>query len=85
MAQLAEAGDAYPTNVTLTIAVILAVWGIYAFSGAGVIVKLPLLRTCLILITAVYWIQGVIGLIIPFITSDSVVHLNSITLLNIHF
>jgi len=79
MAELAAEGDAYPTIVTLIIASILTGWGFYAFSGAGIILKLPLLRTCLVLITAVYFIRGVAGLIGPFFTSDPVVHQNSIT------
>ncbi|MDO6611307.1 hypothetical protein Q4601_16180 [Shewanella sp. 1_MG-2023] len=79
MAQMAAAGDSYPTIVTLVISAILSVWGLYAFSGAGLMWKLPLLKTCLILITAVYLIRGVAGLIVPFFTSDPVVHQNSIT------
>ncbi|GAA0855228.1 hypothetical protein [Aliiglaciecola litoralis] len=79
MAQLAAAGDAYPTIATLVIAAILAVWGLYALSGAGVILKLPLLKTGLVLITAIYLVRGVAGLIVPFVTSDPIVHQNSIT------
>lgn len=79
MAELAAAGDSYPTKVTLIIASILAGWGLYAFSGAGVIRRLPLLKTALVLITAVYLIRGIIGFVLPFITSDPVVHQNSIT------
>jgi putative oxidoreductase len=79
MAQMAANGDAYPTIATLIIASILTVWGLYAFSGAGLIVKLPLLKTCLVLITAVYLIRGVVGLILPFLTNDPAVHHNSIT------
>jgi len=79
MAQLSAAGDWYPTVITLVIAAVLSIWGLYAFSGAGLIIKLPLLRTCLVLITAVYLIRGVLGLIAPFVTSDPVVHQNSIT------
>ncbi|MFT5278234.1 MAG: putative oxidoreductase [Glaciecola sp.] len=79
MAQLASAGDPYPTIVTIAISSILAVWGLYAWSGAGLIVKLPLLKTCLVLITAVYLVRGVVGLFAPFFTSDPVVHQNSMT------
>jgi hypothetical protein len=79
MAQLSAAGDPYPTIVTTIIASILAVWGLYAFSGAGIIVKLPLLRTCLVLITAVFLIRGIAGLFAPFVTSYPVVHQNSVT------
>lgn len=79
MAQLAAQGDPYPTIVTLIVASILVGWGLYALSGAGVIFKLPLLKTCLVLITAVYLVRGVAGLIGPFFTSDPVVHQNSMT------
>ena len=79
MALMAERGDSYPTIVTLIISSILAGWGLYAFSGAGIIIKLPLLRTCLLLITSVYLIRGIAGLFAPFITDDPVVHQNSLT------
>lgn len=58
MARLADAGSAYPATVTVFIAAILLVWSLYALSGAGVIRKLPLLRTGLVAITAVYLIRG---------------------------
>ncbi|MBB1425082.1 hypothetical protein H5181_01265 [Shewanella sp. SG44-2] len=77
MAQMAAAGDIYPTIVTSVIAAVLCVWGLYAFSGAGLIVKLPFLKTCLVLITAVYLIRGVAGLIVPFFTSAPEIHQNS--------
>ncbi|MFQ3249279.1 MAG: putative oxidoreductase [Glaciecola sp.] len=77
MAQMAADGDTYPTIATLVIASILSVWGLYAFSGAGLIVKLPLLKTCLVLITAVYLIRGVAGLILPFLTTSPAIHQNS--------
>ena len=79
MAQLAAAGDPYPTIVTLIIALILAGWGLYAWSGAGLIFKLPLLKTCLVLITTVYLIRGIAGLFAPFVTSDPIVQQNSTT------
>lgn len=79
MAQLAAVGDPYPTIVTLIIASILAGWGLYALSGAGLIFRLPLLKTFLVLITAIYLIRGIAGLFAPFVTSDPVVHQNSVT------
>lgn len=79
IAELAAAGDPYPTIATLIIASILAVWGLYAFSGAGIIVKLPLLKTCLVLITIVYLVRGIAGLFAPFVTSDPVFQQNSVT------
>lgn len=77
MAQLAEQGSTYPTYVTLAIAVIIALWGLYALSGAGVILKLPLLKTALVLITAIFLVRGIAGLIIPFLTTSQIVHHNS--------
>ena len=44
--------------MTAGIAAILAIWGAYAFSGAGVIGRLPLLRLALIAITAIYLARG---------------------------
>lgn len=58
MAQMAEQGCMYPTYVTLGISVIIAIWGLYALSGAGVILKLPFLKTALVLLTAVYSIRS---------------------------
>lgn len=54
MAQAAERGEWTPALATLGIATVLAIWAAYAFSGAGAIVRLPLLRTGLCLITAIY-------------------------------
>ncbi|KRD78403.1 hypothetical protein [Lysobacter sp. Root983] len=65
MAQLAIAGSPYPTVVTLLIAGVLAIWALYALSGAGAIRRLPLLRSALCAITAVYLLRGVIAL--PFV------------------
>ena len=36
-------------------------WALYAFSGAGVIRRLPLLRLALTLIAAVYLARGLLG------------------------
>ena len=48
MAQMAEDGLVYPTIVTSIIALILFIWSAYAFSGAGLIKRLPLLKIGLI-------------------------------------
>lgn len=58
MARAAERGSAMPGMVTAAIASLLAVWALYAFSGAGLIRRLPLLRTALVLITGVYLVRG---------------------------
>ena len=58
MARAAERGSAMPALVTLAIAAILATWALYAFSGAGLIRRLPLLRTALVLIAAIYLLRA---------------------------
>ncbi|HEX8191960.1 MAG TPA: hypothetical protein VF552_03590 [Allosphingosinicella sp.] len=58
MAQAAERGALAPHLITLAIAALLAVWALYAFSGAGLIRRLPLLRTALVAITAVYLLRA---------------------------
>ncbi|MGH8079757.1 MAG: hypothetical protein ACREP7_04210 [Lysobacter sp.] len=59
MARAAAAGHPRPTIMALVIASILALWALYAFSAAGAMRRLPLTRTALSLITAVYLVRGV--------------------------
>lgn len=61
MAQLAERGSIQPTLITLAIFIVLATWSLYAFSAAGLILKLPLVRLALILITTIYLVRGIAG------------------------
>lgn len=63
MARAAERGSIMPAVVTLCIAALLAVWAAYAFAGAGLIRRLPLLRTALVAISAIYLARGL--LIVP--------------------
>lgn len=58
MATMAEQGSMTPTLLTLGIAAILAIWAAYAFSGAGLLPRLPLLRTGLVTISAIYLLRG---------------------------
>jgi len=60
MAQMAIAGSWRPAAITAAIASVLAVWSLYALSGAGVIRALPLLRPTLCAITAVYLLRGLV-------------------------
>jgi hypothetical protein len=62
MARLAARGSFYPTIVTAAIAAVLAVWTLYALSGAGAIRPLPFLRPGLVLIAAVFLARGVLGI-----------------------
>lgn len=58
MATMAEQGSMTPTLLTLGIAAVLAIWAAYAFSGAGLLPRLPLLRTGLVVISAIYLLRG---------------------------
>lgn len=58
IARAAERGSVMPALLTLAIAIILAVWALYAFSAAGMFRRLPLIRTALVLITAIYLLRG---------------------------
>jgi len=58
MALMAEQGSWIPSVVTFGIAVVLFVWGLYAFSGAKVLNYLPFLKSVLVLISAIYLIRG---------------------------
>ena len=58
MARMAERGSLQPPLVTLGIAAVLALWSAYAFAGAGLIRRLPLMRTALVAIAAIYLLRG---------------------------
>jgi hypothetical protein len=60
-ARLAEAGSHEPALVTSGIALVLAIWAMYALSGAGAIARLPMLRPALCAIAAIYLLRGVAG------------------------
>ena len=60
MARAAARGDWAPTLITLAISAILLIWAAYAFSAAGMLPRLPLLRTGLVTITAIYLLRGLI-------------------------
>jgi len=58
MARLAERGALRPTLMTFLIAFVLAIWAAYAFSGAGLLPPLPLLRLGLVVIAVIYLLRG---------------------------
>ncbi len=58
LAQMAEQGSGSTTIATIALALIFAIWAIYAFSGAGLIGPLPLIRTALIAIAVVYILRA---------------------------
>lgn len=65
-ASAAAAGSWTPAVVTFGIAAVLLAWSAFAFSGAGLILELPLLKLALIAITAIYTLRGLA--IIPLLT-----------------
>jgi hypothetical protein len=58
MTQAAERGLLIAPLITVSIAAVLAIWAAYAFSGAGLIPRLPLLRIGLATIAAIYLLRG---------------------------
>lgn len=74
MAQMYESGNTtHPIISCVVLASILFSWSAYALSGAGVIRKLPLLRTALICITLVYLVRGLaFPLITPYFPENSI-------------
>lgn len=66
LVRLSEQGSPLPALVTLGLAGIFAVWGLYGFSGAGLIRRLPLLKAGLAGIGAIYIGRGL--LLLPQVT-----------------
>lgn len=59
MVRMAASGHLYPVLVCLVAAVMLFACACFAFSGAGLIRRLPFLRTALVLITVALLVHGV--------------------------
>jgi len=62
IARAAERGSWIPPLMTLGIATVLAIWAAYAFAGAGLIPRLPLMRAALVAISAIYLTRGLVVL-----------------------
>lgn len=58
IARAAERGSWTPALLTSGIALVLAIWAAYAFAGAGLIWRLPLMRAALVAISAIYLMRG---------------------------
>lgn len=58
MALAAERGVWTAPVMTLGIVAVLAIWAAYAFAGAGLIPRLPLMRLALVAISAVYLLRA---------------------------
>ena len=58
LAQMAEQGSSFTSILTFALALMFAIWAMYAFSGAGLIRRMPLLRPALIAIGVIYILRG---------------------------
>ncbi len=59
LASMAEQGSWYPAVLTFGIAVVLFIWGLYAFAGAGLLRRRPpFLKASLVIISAIYLLRG---------------------------
>lgn len=67
MVRLAAAGSPYATIATIGIAAVLASWSLYALSGAGIIPGLPLERVALCVITGIYLLRGLVGIMLAMV------------------
>jgi hypothetical protein len=79
MASMASQGLLQATLITLSVSAVLAVWGAYAWSAAGIFPEFPLLKLALVLITSVYLLRGVLGLVAPFVSNHPQITQNSIS------
>lgn len=57
-----ERGSSVPAILCIAVAAILSIWGLYALAGAGRFRTLPLLRTGIVVIGAIYFLRGLLGL-----------------------
>lgn len=74
-AKLAEEGSWIPGLVTFGVFAVLFTWGLYAFSGAGLIRRLPFLKLALIVIAAIYSARGLMLFPALFVDLDKVSNL----------
>jgi len=58
LSQMAVQGSSITTIFSVAIALVFAVWTVYALSGAGILRQLPLLRPALITIGAIYFLRS---------------------------
>lgn len=70
MARAAALGSPIPNRITVGIAALLALWTLYALSGAGIVRRLPFLRLALVLIAAIYLLRGMLGVPVVLFADD---------------
>ncbi|MFT5708817.1 MAG: putative oxidoreductase [Oceanospirillaceae bacterium] len=77
MARMAENGSLRPAVATFGLAAVLTLWGTYAWSGAGLLPNMLFTKLALTVVTAIYLIRGIGGLIAPFVTNHASIQQNS--------
>lgn len=60
LSSMAEKHSMIPTLVTAFIATVIAMFGLYAFSGAGEITRMPFLGPVLIIIGTIFSLRGLV-------------------------
>lgn len=60
LADAVSKGSLVPALATIVITITLTVFGLYAFSGARLLRRLPLLRTGLVTIAGIYTLRGLV-------------------------
>lgn len=60
LAVMALRGSLYPPFITALITFVFLLWAAFAFSGAGLLPRLPLLRVALVSITLIYGLRGLV-------------------------
>jgi putative oxidoreductase len=78
MARMAEQKRLAPTIITLGIALVLLIWGAYAWSAAGLLISLPFTKVVLTVVTAVYLLRGIGGFIAPWLSKSELIQQNSL-------
>jgi hypothetical protein len=58
LSQMAKQGSYVTTIASIALVIIFAIWAMVAFSGAGLIRRLPLLHTGLVIIAVIYLLRG---------------------------
>lgn len=64
MRRNAEIHQYLPYGMTIFVAVIFFIFGLYGLSGAGKIKELPLLKIGIFAVAAIYLLRGIVGLVV---------------------
>jgi hypothetical protein len=70
MASWAEQGSPLPAIITLGLAILFAVFGVYAFSAAGSVPRLPFLAPVVLAVGGIYVVRGGLGVPAAFLIPD---------------